>query len=342
MSEHIRSILAVVVLTIAIWVWADLEQSGTGEGQMPVLITVPGDYVVRTVTPDHLFVRFGGPRGEIQSLLASQPDRVCRFDLKDADLKKADAKTGGITLQARDGFKHWAARRIGVTDIKDDRDDIPDGEIRVVVDRLVSVKVSVQPKVTGAASATAATALPPEVTARLAESDLKALAESKRFAVATLVVTSVPENLQIEREVSLDRRLGGPTGVDATFDPPIVKVTARLESTIVTKSLGRLPILISAPPEVLGKYSIVFQPQVERWVELEVQGPGPDIERLTPQDIRVLLVLTADDKPDPDSWIPGKLIVVGLPPTVKLTRPLPAVNFNLEKLPDKVDKPAAP
>ena len=166
------------------------------------------------------------------------------------------------------------------------------------------------------------------------------LAEARRYALAPLAVNSIPANPQIEREVPLDRKLGGPDGIEATFDPPIVKVTARLESALVAKSLGRFPILLSAPPDMLSRWRIVFQPGVENYVELQVQGPGPDLERLLPQDVRVELVLTADDKPDPASWLPGRLVVVGLPPGVKLTKPLPTVNFNLEK--QNNDKPPAP
>ena len=139
--------------------------------------------------------------------------------------------------------------------------------------------------------------------------------------------------------MSLDRRLGGDGGIDAAFDPPIVKVTARLESSLVTKSLGRFPILISAPPEVISRYRVVFQRPAERTVELDVQGPAPDIERLQSQDIRVQLVLTAEDKPNVGAPMPGKLDVVGLPPGVKLAKPLPTVNFFLE---EQNKPPAAP
>lgn len=333
MTERMRSIMAVAVLTIAIWVWADLEQTGEGEDRVPVQITVPTDYVLRSVTPEYVLATYKGPLGEIQDLKASA-DRACRFVLTENELKG-----NRLTLRARDGFKHWAERRVVVTDVRDDRDDIPDGEIHVAVDHLVRVKVRVEPKVTGAV-ATVATAQPADVTARVAESELKALPEARRVAVATLAVSTIPQSLQVEREVPLDLHLGGPDGVEVKeFDPPIVKVTARLESTVVTKSLGRFPIFISGPPDMLNRYRIVFQPGTEQWVELEVQGPAPDIERLSPQDLRVQLVLTAADKPDPDSWLPGKPAVVGLPPSVKLAKPLPTINFNLEKL---GDKPAAP
>ncbi|MFO8014858.1 MAG: hypothetical protein R6X20_16335 [Phycisphaerae bacterium] len=108
---------------------------------------------------------------------------------------------------------------------------------------------------------------------------------------------------------------------------------------MTTRNLGRFPILIAAPPEVLNRYRVVFQQDAERWVELEVEGPGPAVERLTPQDIRVQLVLTEDDKPNPGSWLPGQPVVVGLPPSVKLARPLRPVNFNLEKVAEKATPP---
>jgi hypothetical protein len=333
MSETVRTILAVTVLTAAIWVWADLEQTGPDEEQVPVRVTVPPDYVVRSVSPARVLVKFKGPKGEIQKLQSSPEDVVCRFDLSESQIRG-----DRLVLHARDGFQHWNSRRIFVTDVRGDHDGQADGDIVVRVEHLVSVKVRVEPKVTGAV-AVAATAQPAEVTARVAESEWKTLPEAKRFAVAPLAVSSIPENPQVEREVPLERRIGGPDGIEATFEPSIVKVAASLESALVAKSLGRFPILISGPFDVLNKYRVVFQPEAERFVELQVQGPGPDLERLAAQDIRVELVLTADDKPDPASWMPGKLTVTGLPPGVKLVKPLPTVNFNLEKQSEKPPTP---
>jgi len=332
MSESLRTILAVAVLTMAIWVWADLEQTGESEEQVPVKVTVPPDYILRTITPEHVTVKFKGPRGAIQDLKASPDDVVCRFDLSEQELKASP-----LVLHARDGFRAWPARRIVVTDVKGDRD----GETDVVVwfDRLIAVKVRVEPKVAGAVPIVA-TAQPAEVTARVAESQWKALPEAKRFAVATLDASSIiPQSAPVVREVPLERKLGGDSGVEAAFDPPIVTITARVESRLETKSMGRLPILVSAPPDLFNRYRIIFQPGVEPYVDLKVQGPKADIDRLGPQDIRVQLILTADDKPDPASWLPGKPVVVGLPPTVKLVDPLPTVNFNLEKQNEKPPTP---
>jgi hypothetical protein len=330
MNEHVRTILAVTVLTVAIWVWADLEQTGEGEEPVPVRITVPADYVLRSVSPEQVTVKFKGPQGEIQKLLSSPGDLVCRMDLPVADLKG-----GRVVLHARDGFKHWKERRIVVSEVRGEHDGVVDGDLILRADRMVEVPVPVKAKITGAVEEDSSVQ-PDTVKARVTEAQAKiieaATDEAKPYAVAPIVITTMPQNPKIEQEVRLEPRLGGADGIlAAAFDPPTVKVTTRLKSTLTTKSLGRFPVLIAAPPEMLNRYRIIFQPEADRYVEVEVQGPAPDVERLNVRDVSVQLVLTADDKPDPASWLPGKPVVLGLPPGVKLTKPLPTINFNLEK-----------
>ena len=334
MSERIKTFLAVTILTVAVWVWADLEQTGTREEIMPVEISVPKDYRIRSVRPDQLTVTLKGPEGELQGLHLVPAEKVCRFNLA-----KADLRSSPLVLPAREGLDQLNERRIAVTDIRDADGRPFDGKIYAEVTRLIEVPdVRVDVQVTGAVAA-AASARPPTVTARVAEPDLENLPDSKRFVTAPLAVDTIPEDLQVEQEVALDRHLGGPDGVDATLDPPIVTVRTRLQAAVTVRNLGRFPILIAAPPEVLNRYRVVFQQDAERWVELEVEGPGPAVERLTSQDIRVQLVLTEDDKPNPGSWLPGQPVVVGLPASVKLSRPLRPVNFNLEKYPEKATPP---
>jgi len=335
MSERVKTFLAVTVLTIAIWVWADLEQTGTSEEVLPVVINVPKDYRVQNIRPSRLTVTLKGPEGELQALQSTPEEKLCRFNLGETALA-----TSPLVLPAGEGLSHLHDRRLVVTEIRDADGNVFDGRIHAEVTRLVEVRnVRVEVRVTGAVAA-AASAQPPEVTARVAQADLENLPEAKRFVVAPLDVDTIPENLQVEQEAALDRHLGGPDGIEATFDPPIVTVSARLQAAVTTRNLGRFPILVVGPPEVLNRYRVVFQQDADRWVELEVEGPGPAVERLQPQDLRVQLILTEDDKPSPGSWLPATPVVSGLPATVKLTKPLRPVNFNLEKYPDKPATPA--
>jgi len=336
MSERLRSILAVIVLTIAIWVWADLEQPEPGMWQVPVRVSVPPDYVVRSVTPEVLTVKFKGPLGEIRDLKASPEDMACRFELAEAQLRNSR-----LTLHARDGLRHWGKWRVDIIAIEDDRTDVADCDIQVVVDHIARLKdVPVVVNVPPGVMASVTPPDPPRVSARVSESQLRGLAADKRVAVALLPVERLSENEETPLDLPLEPRLGGPTGVEATFDPSFVKVTAKLQSKPITKSFPRMPVFFSATEDVLRKYRIVFQqPENDLWVDVEVQGPAPDVERLKAQDLRVLLIVTSQHTPNPGSWLPGELTVVGLPPNVKLSKPLPAVNFNLEK---PAEKPPAP
>jgi hypothetical protein len=334
MSERLRSILAVAVLTLTIWVWADIEQTVPGgEHDMPVLVTVPANsgYVVRDVVPRRIRASLRGPSGQLAELKKSQEDMACKFFLTDAQLH-----SGTLPLRAADGFQHLQRYRVDAIDV------LP-SEIRVDLARQVAVKVPVRVQVTGATLGEPATSQPADVMATVAETDLAALPEAQRYAVASLAITTVPESQLVDRDVALDKRLGGPDGIEATFDPPAVKVLAHLESPVIKTSLGRFPITVGGPPDILNRYQIVFPEDADRFVELNVQGPRPEVEKLTAQGVRVELVVTADTKPVAGAWIPGHPVAIGLPPTVKVVGDLPTVNFNLvekkvEEAPAKAPK----
>jgi hypothetical protein len=340
MNERIRTILAVTVLTVAIWVWADLEQTAPPrEVQLPVRVLVPPGYILRSVSPAEVTVRYTGPKGEVEKLSASADEMVCRLAITEQELRPLGEQElrAGRTLHARDGLGHWP-HRILVTDLKGEHDGIIDNDIIVRLDRVVHVKVDVKPRVTGA-EAEGVTAQPAQVEARVAESEWRSLPEAKRFALATLVVGSIPQDPQVVGEVPLERKLGGPDGIEATFDPPTVKVRALLKSERVTRSLGVFRIKVVGAPDTMNRYHIVFPQGAELAVDLEVRGPAPEVDRINSDRVSVVLELTADDKPNPEAWIPGKLKVLGLPNNVVPTRDLPTVNFNLEK---KNDKPPVP
>ncbi|MCX6071624.1 MAG: ParA family protein, partial [Chloroflexi bacterium] len=74
-----------------------------------------------------------------QALKTSPQDLVSRFDLQESDLKD-----GRLVLRARDGFRHWAARGIVVTDVKSEHDGTTDGNIVVHLDHMIQVKVRVE------------------------------------------------------------------------------------------------------------------------------------------------------------------------------------------------------
>jgi len=333
MSERVRTFLAVVTLTAVIWVWADLEQRREDKQEVPVEVTAPSGYVVRGFAPKHIEVTFIGPKGEIDQLRAKPEDMVCRIALTGPQLQ-----TGRVVVPAKEGFTHW--HRLDILKIADNDNTITDGEIVVNLDRRVPQRVPVRVDVKGATLASQPAVEPAEVTATVSESELANLPEAKRFASALLVVAPAPKELKIEREVSLEPRLGGADGIEATFQPAAVRITAQLESTVSTKTIEQISILIAGPPEMLNPYEVVFQEDADRLIDLKVQGPRQLVEPLTAQDVRVELVLAPDDRPTSEgTWIPRPPKILGLPAGVEVVGPLPTINFNLKKRQDEVPAP---
>ncbi len=328
MTRQLRTFVAVAVLTATIWVWADLKQTLKYTVTVPVEVVPPTGFLVRDVAPERLTVKVEGPQGEIQRLQDDPALRVCRITLDEADLAP-----GAGSVPPGQGFAHWEEMRIKPIEFLDS-EGRPVAEVRMELDRFVRLPVDVHPEVslvTGAVEATAA-AMPDEVTARVAASQLASLPEARRYVVARLQLRSMPEDRRVEREVVLEPRLGGSDGVPATFEPDRVTVTATLEATVLARTLPPVPLTVSGPPEMLNTFHVVFQDDTPRLVELKVEGPRESVESLTPQQVRVELVLKPEDAPaEEGTWIPRMPKVIGLPGGVKVVGPLPTINFNLRR-----------
>jgi len=331
MKETIRNVLAVVLLTATIWVWADLEQQHEQALVVPVEVNVPPGFVVLRLTPDRVKVWIRGPVGEIQALDGTPegtPDlKVCRFALTDPE----KLQSGTLRLRASDGFRQWNERRLSVVAVTTVADE-PIPEITVEVGRLVDVSVPVVVRVTGAIAAET-TVKPPEVKATVREAELAEVPQTKRYAVAPVEIKSIPDSRVIEETVTLDPRLGGAEGIEATFTPKRVTVTVTLVSAVVTKALPQVPITIAMPIETMKTYQVVFQDTVPPLpVDLKIEGPREIVERLTPGQVSLQLVITPADKPvEQGTWIGREPRVVGLPVEVKAVEALPTVNFNLKR-----------
>ncbi len=327
MSERVRTVLAVALLTATLWVWTDLEQQDTATLTVPVRVIPPTGYdvVERTVTPDAVRVTVRGRRGEIQQLKANEEVKVCRFTLTGEDIVD-----GRATLRTREGFRHWLDLGVTVSEIRTETGEV-NAEVRARLVRFVRVTVPVEIEVQGATAAAKA-AQPASVTAVVTEANLAAVPEMRRHALAVLRIEAMPEDAEVTREVSLEPRLGGRDGMEAKFEPPIVTVTARLESAVIQKTLPPLPVEVAGPLLVLGTYRVVFQEDASRVVHVKVEGPPKVVDPLTERQVQVQLELTPEDRPAVQgAWLSRVPVVYGLPPGVRLAEPLSTINFNLER-----------
>ncbi len=325
MKSQIRTFLAVALLTVTIWVWADLEQvQQTGIVVENVEVLVPQNYEIERISPARLKVVIEARQREIQDLRHSPELHEARFDLRDREI--ADES---LSLPVVEGFRHWAGVRI--VEILEGESDRRVDQVTVALDRQTQVPVPVRVNVLGA-TATDASAIPPEVTATVSASDLAELPEGKRYARATVEVKAMQPGRLIEEAVALEPRLGGADGIPARFSPPRVLVRATLESALKTQTLKGVRVVLVVSPDKLKDYEIVFQDDAPPGpVELEVEGRPALVEPLTPEKLSLQVIINPDDKPVEGAWIGRDPMVVGLPPGVTVVGRLPTVNFNLKR-----------
>ena len=264
---------------------------------------------------------------------------VCRLELAEQDLRGQELSEP-VVLHAAGGFRDWAGRRLVTLDVKADHDGRTDGDVEVRIDRLVHVKVRVEPRITGAVAA-AATAQPAEVRPSVAETGTPETARGPAFRRGS---AGSQFHAREPAGGTRGRRSTAASAAPAASTPLSTRRSSRSRPGWNRRSSPSRwgGSRSSSPPRPKSSAGTALSSsgRPSGTVELEVQGPAPDIERLQPQDIRVQLVLTADNKPNPAAPMPGKLDVVGLPPGVKLVKPLPTVNFFLEE--QNKPAPAAP
>jgi hypothetical protein len=325
MKSRIRTFLAVSLLTITIWVWADMEQLNQDEIVVEdIEVLVPQSFEVESVTPTKLKVQVEGRHSEIQELSHGPERPEARFDLRDREINGES-----ISLVAAEGFRHWTGVRV-VQVLEGDTDRRLD-QITVALDRLTEITVPVRVNVLGA-SATDARAVPPEVKATVSASELATLPEAKRYARATVEVGTMPPERRIDEEVALESRLGAADGIPARFTPARVRVQAALKAAVTPQTLQGVEIVFVVPPEKLEEYEVVFQDNSPPGpVDLTVEGRRELVEPLTARQVSLQVVVTPDDKPVEGAWIGRDPKVVGLPPGVTVVSGLPTVNFNLKR-----------
>jgi hypothetical protein len=328
MKEALRTLPAVLILTLAIWVWADREQIRPGEEPVPVQINLPAgtDYVAGRPAPPNVMVKYEGPSAQVARMRRNGKEWRAILNLSEAQLH-----TGPLELDAAEGFAHWADTRVKVLEVKP-------RQVTVRLDRVLRETVPIVPTVPNAELAAPPTAEPSEATVVVTESEWARVPKEQRFVRA---VAPLPKDTGDETTftlpATLERRLGGPSGIEITFeDPPEVKVSVRLKvSPPVPLTIPEVDVRVTSLPEDFNRYRVTFPEDTDRVVDVHVVGPRERLTGVTKESIQVILEILPTDKPQPEG-ISRRLRVQGLPPGVTLDpeKPLKSIRFNLEKIED--------
>jgi len=299
-----RNFLWVAIVTLLIWVYADMEVAGTERVMLTVRLTTGNSQELMLLSDSDHRVGFAvrGPRGALERFVNKYNNSVLSFDVSKS------YKLGSQAIPTADILnEQLKPLELGL----EIRSASPPAISGVHLDRRRHESVRVQFVYTNAELEE-----PPKerkVRISLAESQWQEI----RGKQPDPALRTVEKNLQTEQ-----------TGVPITVKADIIPVLEGLEVTLEEKSIeftivikqltGTKSILIAvtvlAPPAWVEdgtwkEYVLERQEPADWRKEIDVTGPRTDLERLNPADVHAYIVLTDEDKKPVGSWLTRPVLV---------------------------------
>jgi len=336
----LRNGFFVVVITLLIWIYADMDVTDDRDFRVTVNMTVGegGEFVLLKEAPIEVAFELRGTRSALNDLQRELDDAgsEVQYDVS--------ARHGPRERAARteDVLKHalGLARR-GLSVLSVSRETLPFN-----LDRRIRKRATIELDAPGAKFIGEPKIEPSEIFIWLAESDLAAMKlpqdQPIPLKTARLDVRTVPAGKEDTKELEI---LKPPmTRFPVELETEKVKVTIRIEQRTDEKQL-RVAVQVLAPHTwtqdgTWSEYKLVMKDPLEWQPQITVRGARKDIDRLRAEDIDAHVALTEDDKTPVASWL-TRPVVVNLPrgKELQLVGPRPNVNFKLEK---RVAPPPAP
>jgi hypothetical protein len=296
--QLLKTAVIVLFMTLIVWVAADRAVLRTSPDlDIPVEVnSSSANYRVTVVEPAEavLRLRFRGPGHVIDSLDQRQPRLAYRCTITSAEAARA-AGPGGqgqLILTLRQGFESLA--REGAS-----AEAVGAGNVVVRVEAVGQIKVRVALSQADRSQMAEALALkPPEVLATVPVAALDRARDEQLFAVPVLNL----EDPQLRAGgQSVQRAILRPSldNLAATFTPPDVEVTLRLLTPMDKSTLNGVRIQVEGPPDLFARYDVVLVDPLLN--NLKLKGPKADLDALKPDDVKAVLVLKSDDKPNEGS-----------------------------------------
>jgi len=328
----LRNLFWVSVITVLIWVYADLEVSesrqfkatlqlsAAGAGQM-VLLSAPEESVQFTAKGSRrLLARF--------EQWLRENDGVIAFDLADYEPGEYKEPTDKLLNRARD-IQQWGL-------IVQSPATPPVTVIQL--DRLDGRELPVELEAVGGVIQQA-TIDPPTVTVTAARSVWAQLDQDQPDLVIrterqdlTQIVAGQPTPLTARLVPVID-------GERVTVDPASVTVTVTVSQQTDTRTVqvdvGVLEPTAWAVDDTWQQYVLTRKDPLAWRVEITVTGAKKDLDQLRPEDIQAYVALTDDDKRPVESWLDRTVQVrFAEGKQLRLVGQAPTVQFKLEKRTD--------
>jgi len=342
--QRVRNALWVTLITVLIWVFADMQLTESRQMTATIRLTVPqaaslalleregSNPVPRQVRQKNIAVAFEaiGSRHSLESF-----ERQLKSPIT-YDLSKA-AGPGEVTIPTKDILNAFAAQvKAGLT-FRSAEPNV----IMVRLDELIHQQVPVELVYTGAQLAEVPSITMPVTVARsLWDQIISRTGGKPVLRTATRDLKDQPTGTPIS--VTFDVI---PSIADVPVEPQRPSVTVKL--TISQRTLPKtltVTVRVLIPPswaedETWNRYELLGKDGSLEWrKEITVSGPKEDLDKLEAKDIDAYIELIDEDKA-PVSWLTRK-VTIRFPPglSVKLVGEPPSVNFKLIERP----KPVAP
>ncbi len=327
-SDSAKSTFWVIIITLLIWVYADMEVTQSTEVRITVKLTTSNiSEVVLLSSPVHEIVfKLRGSSNSLRIFNKLYGNTSQEFNLSNY---KAGSNQAVPVAEILEGIREFGELGLAMESAE------PKAITAVNLDPLEEHIVPVEFVYTGADLEAQPKATAPiliasthwkqlaarskATTIRTAEQDLKAMTPGQKKTVTFELVSQIDSF-----PVRLDKKT-------VTVDIQVMKRTADKILTVTVKALTPPAWMTNG---VWKEYKLKQKDVVEWRPKITVIGPREDLGKLSPDKIEAFIELVEDDKTPVGSWLTRK-VVFRFPPELNVRlkpgTPEPSVQFRLDK-----------
>lgn len=334
-TEAVKAMLWVAVVTVLIWVYADMRFTDHRTVTVTLRLIAPAASRMALIAANDAIV--DGIDTRVQFKVEGSREQLDRFEREYQDsmlwdvTRDYDAGQHAVNVREVLNADPQIAER-GLRVISTEPASVP-----IRLDSLVHQTVPVELAVSGADLAEPPSAPPVGVTVpqglweQIAAKG-PAVLKTKEVDLSGRATGQVEVTFEIFPEIA---------GVPVRLDQNTVKATLDIRQRTAKKNLVVTVRVLMLPDwDDLRNYELVRKDALEWRPEITVSGPKTDLDKLDAKDVEAYIVLREDDRKPMETWA-ARAVTIRFPPNlqVQLDRAPPEVSFRLDKRPTE---PASP
>ncbi len=320
----LRTLAWVALITGLIWLWADLEHTGTLPAAATVNVTPPPGSRLRIVEPgpegETIHLELAGSQASLEELSRQiNSGEPLVFDLQ----PELDWPLGRREVDLAEVLNRWPRLRdLGLT-VR----SVKPATLSLELDRWVPVEADVRLAHDEDVQLDTPTISPESVTVLVPESRLGEIGQNPTLPTQWLNLDGVPRDQEVTRTVPLESAI---SGVPVMLrDARNVSVTFRINQRLVPGTIPRKAAEGIFPTDwvlkgVPGGYQLETRREDEWRKDIQLVGPPTEIERIlaNPELVKAQVRFGPNDIGRDESWLDREVQIL-TPPGVKVVSPVP-------------------